>query len=73
MQRVLTIIGPLPFMALAIFAAGCALGVAIFVFQGLSACIAGVTSWLALSAAGHRGGGKLFCVWLVAAADRTID
>lgn len=31
MQRLLTILGPLPFMALAILAAGCGLGVAIFV------------------------------------------
>ena len=46
MQRLLTVIGPLPFMVLAILAAGCALGVAIFVFQGLVAHIAGVTSWL---------------------------
>ena len=37
MQRLLTILGPLPFMALAILAAGCSLGVAIFVFQLLSA------------------------------------
>ncbi len=46
MQRLLTAIGPLPFMALAILAAGSALGVAIFVFERLSAQIAGVTSWL---------------------------
>ncbi len=46
MQRLLAIIGPLPFMALAMLAAGCALGVAIAVFQWLSACAADVTSWL---------------------------
>ena len=46
MQRLLTILGPIPFMALAILAAGCALDVAIFVFQLLSVQIAGVTSWL---------------------------
>ena len=36
MQRLLSILGPIPFMALAILAAGCGLGVAIFVFQCLS-------------------------------------
>ena len=46
MQRLLTVLGPLPFMALAIFSAGCALGVAIFVFELLSVQIAGVSSWL---------------------------
>ncbi len=46
MQRLLSIIGPLPFMALAILAAGSALGVAISVFQCLAAQIAGITSWL---------------------------
>lgn len=43
MQRFLQIVGPLPFMALAILAAGLALGVAIFVFQLLHAQFAGVT------------------------------
>jgi acetyltransferase-like isoleucine patch superfamily enzyme len=46
MQRFLSIIGPLPFMALAVLAAGLALGVAIFVYQSLSPLIAGVESWL---------------------------
>lgn len=43
MQRFLQIVGPLPFMALAILAAGLALGVAILVFQLLHAQFAGVT------------------------------
>ncbi len=46
MQRILTIVGPLPFMALAMTAAGLAMGVAIFVYQSLSLCIADVTSWV---------------------------
>lgn len=45
MQRFLQIVGPLPFMALAILAAGLALGVAIFVFQQLHAQFIGMTSW----------------------------
>src|SRR5262245_29459404 len=47
MQRFLAIVGPLPFMALAILAAGLALGVAVFVYQHFfSAALAGVESWL---------------------------
>jgi acetyltransferase-like isoleucine patch superfamily enzyme len=47
MQRFLAIVGPLPFMALAITVAGLALGVAVFVFeQFFSAPLAAVTSWL---------------------------
>ena len=46
MQRLLTIVGPIPFMALAILAAGCAMGVAIFAYQCLYALIDGVTSWV---------------------------
>ena len=49
MMRTLSIIGPLPFMALAIFAAGLAAGVAVFVFEQLHALVASVTgntSWL---------------------------
>jgi non-ribosomal peptide synthetase-like protein len=47
MQRFLSIIGPLPFMALAILVAGLALGVAVFAFEQLfSAPLAAVTSWL---------------------------
>jgi len=46
MQRFLSIIGPLPFMALAILVAGLALGVAVFVFeQVFSAPLAAVSSW----------------------------
>lgn len=45
MQRFLQIVGPLPFMALAILTAGLALGVAIFVFQQLHAQFIGMTSW----------------------------
>lgn len=45
MQRFLSIIGPLPFLALAILCAGLALGVAAFVFQYLHAYIADVMSW----------------------------
>ena len=46
MQRILTIAGPLPFLVLAMTAAGLAMGVAIFVYQSLSPCIADVTSWV---------------------------
>ena len=46
MQRILAILGPLPFMALAMTAAGFAMGVAIFVYQSLSPCIADITSWV---------------------------
>jgi acetyltransferase-like isoleucine patch superfamily enzyme len=47
MQRILFIIGPLPFMALAITVAGLALGVAVFVFeQFFSAPLAAISSWL---------------------------
>jgi hypothetical protein len=47
MQRFLSIVGPLPFMALAILVAGLALGVGVFVFdQYFSAPISAVTSWL---------------------------
>ena len=46
MQRLLSIVGPLPFMALAIAVAGLALGVGVFVFEQLfSAPLAAVTSW----------------------------
>lgn len=46
MMRTLSIIGPLPFMVLAIFAAGLAAGVAVFVFEQLHPLVASVTSWL---------------------------
>jgi acetyltransferase-like isoleucine patch superfamily enzyme len=47
MQRLLFIVGPLPFMALAITVAGLALGVGVFVFDYFfSAPLAAVTSWL---------------------------
>lgn len=46
MQRILTIVGPIPFLLLAITAAGLAMGVAIFVYQSLSPAIAPVQSWL---------------------------
>jgi acetyltransferase-like isoleucine patch superfamily enzyme len=46
MQRLLAIVGPLPFMALAILVAGLALGVGVFVFeQCFSGPLAAVTSW----------------------------
>jgi non-ribosomal peptide synthetase-like protein len=46
-QRFLAIVGPLPFMALAIIVAGLALGAAVFAFEQLfSPGLAGVTSWL---------------------------
>ncbi len=46
MQRLLSIVGPLPFMALAILVAGLALGVGVFVFeQCFSAPLAALTSW----------------------------
>jgi hypothetical protein len=46
MKRVLSLVGPLPFMALAILATGLALGVAVALFQVLHTVIAPVTSWL---------------------------
>jgi hypothetical protein len=47
MQRLLSIVGPLPFMALAITVAGLALGVGVFVFdQYFSPPLAAVTSWV---------------------------
>lgn len=47
MQRFLAIVGPLPFLALAILAAGLALGVAAFVYQAcFAASIAATDSWL---------------------------
>jgi acetyltransferase-like isoleucine patch superfamily enzyme len=47
MQRLLAIVGPIPFMVLAILVAGCALGVGVFVFdQCFSAPLARVSSWL---------------------------
>jgi len=47
MQRFLAIIGPLPFMTLAIVVAGLALGVAVFVFENcFSAGLAGLAPWL---------------------------
>ena len=47
MQRFLSIIGPLPFMALAILVAGLALGVAVLVYeQVFSAPLAAVSSWV---------------------------
>jgi acetyltransferase-like isoleucine patch superfamily enzyme len=47
MQRLLFIVGPLPFMALAITVAGLALGVGVFVFDHFfSAPLAAITSWL---------------------------
>lgn len=47
MQRLLSIIGPLPFMALAILVAGLALGVAVFTFERFfSVPLAAVESWL---------------------------
>ena len=46
MQRLLAIVGPLPFMALAITVAGLALGVGVFVFdQFFSAPLAAIGSW----------------------------
>jgi len=46
MQRLLAIVGPLPFMALAIMVAGLALGVGVFLFeQCFSAPLAAITSW----------------------------
>jgi acetyltransferase-like isoleucine patch superfamily enzyme len=44
-KTLLSIIGPLPFMALAIVAAGLALGVAVLVFQCLTAPLAGMAPW----------------------------
>jgi hypothetical protein len=46
LKRFLSLVGPLPFMALAILATGLALGVAVTVFQLLDARITAVTSWL---------------------------
>ena len=47
MQRFLAIVGPLPFMALAIVVAGLALGVGVFVFDRFfSAPLSAVDSWL---------------------------
>jgi acetyltransferase-like isoleucine patch superfamily enzyme len=46
MKRFVALVGPLPFMALAILATGLALGVAVVVFHALDAMIAPVTSWL---------------------------
>lgn len=44
MQRFLAIVGPLPFLALAVLTAGLALGVAVWVFEGLTASFSGVES-----------------------------
>ena len=47
MQRFLAIVGPLPFMALAISVAGLALGVGVFVFDRFfSAPLAAIDSWV---------------------------
>lgn len=46
MQRFLAIVGPLPFMALAIFAAGIALGGAVFVFGQLQPLADSEATWL---------------------------
>lgn len=47
MQRFLAIVGPLPFLALAILAAGLALGVAVCAYEYLfGAWVNGVSSWL---------------------------
>jgi acetyltransferase-like isoleucine patch superfamily enzyme len=46
MKRLLALIGPLPFLALAILATGLALGVAAFVFHLLHAYVAPVNSWV---------------------------
>ncbi len=47
MQRFLAIVGPLPFLALAILAAGLAAGVAVFVYDScFSARIAATDTWL---------------------------
>lgn len=52
-QRFLLLIGPLPFMALAILVAGLALGAAVFVFEhAFSGPLASLQSWLRYSAAG---------------------
>lgn len=45
MQRLLLLIGPLPFMALAILTAGLAAGAAIATFEFLEAAMAGITGW----------------------------
>ena len=46
MQRILAVVGPLPFMALAIVVAGLALGVGVFVFDRFfSAPLAAIDSW----------------------------
>jgi hypothetical protein len=45
MQRILTIVGPIPLMALAMLAIGLALGVVILAYP-LSPCIADITSWM---------------------------
>lgn len=42
MQRFLVTVGPLPFLALALLTAGLALGVAIWVFEALTTCFAGI-------------------------------
>ncbi|TLD45997.1 MAG: hypothetical protein FAZ92_01765 [Accumulibacter sp.] len=44
MPRLLAIIGPLPFIGLAIVAAGLALGVAVWLFDTLSVCLPAVTN-----------------------------
>ena len=44
MQRLLAIIGPLPFIGLAIVAAGLALAVAVWLFDTLSVCLPAVTN-----------------------------
>ncbi len=46
MKRLLAIIGPLPFMALAIFTAGLAVGVAVSVFEQLQPLAVSTTSFL---------------------------
>ncbi len=53
MQRFLSIIGPLPFMALAIVVAGLALGAAVFVYQHLFAGpLSEMSTWLVYPATG---------------------
>lgn len=46
MQRFLAIVGPLPFLALAMLTAGLALGAAVWVYDLMQPCIAGVDGWL---------------------------
>lgn len=46
MKRLLSLVGPLPFLALAILTMGLAVGVAAFVFHLLHDPVADVTSWL---------------------------